>query len=93
MTEHQDLQGGTAENDMPDPASLTPEESNRWAEALDGRPRSTAENDAGCVECGSPVDRVLPDPIPEGYECMWSEAMTGRALYCDACYSVIPPGE
>lgn len=24
---------------MPDPASLTPEESARWAEALDGRPR------------------------------------------------------
>jgi len=44
------------------------------------------EVDAGCVECGRPVDRLLPTPIPEGYECMWSEAMTGRALYCKACY-------
>ena len=53
----------------------------------------SAENDAGCVECGKPVDRVLPNPIPEGYECMWSEAMTGRALYCLACYGVIPPDQ
>jgi hypothetical protein len=37
-------------------------------------------------DCGRPVDRVLPDPIPDGYECMWSEAMCGRALYCRACF-------
>lgn len=53
----------------------------------------TAEDDAGCVECGQTVDRALPDPIPEGYECMWSEGMAGRALYCRACYGAIPPAE
>ena len=37
-------------------------------------------------ECGRTVDRTLPYPIPDGYECMWSEAMCGRALYCRACY-------
>lgn len=52
-----------------------------------------AENNAGCANCGGDIDRTIPDPIPEGYECMWSEAMTGRALYCLACYSVIPPGK
>lgn len=52
----------------------------------------SADSDAGCVECGNAVDRTLPDPIPEGYECMWSEAMTGKALYCLACYSVTSPG-
>lgn len=46
----------------------------------------SADLDAGCIECGKPVDRDLPDPIPEGYECMWSEAMSGKALYCHACY-------
>lgn len=44
------------------------------------------ESMAGCVECGRDVDRTLPTPIPEGYECMWSEAMSGRALYCQTCY-------
>lgn len=43
-----------------------------------------------CVDCGGPIDRVLPDPIPEGYECMWSEAMSGSALYCQACYGEPP---
>lgn len=37
-------------------------------------------------DCGRPVDRTLPDPIPEGYELMLSEEITGRALYCAACF-------
>lgn len=44
------------------------------------------DTDSGCMECGELVDRTLPRPIPEGYECMWSEAMCGRALYCHACF-------
>lgn len=43
-------------------------------------------SDTECSGCGGAIDRTIPDPIPEGYECMWSEAMTGRALYCHACY-------
>ena len=43
-------------------------------------------SDRACVCCERPVDRVLPDPIPEGTVCMWSESMTGTALYCQACY-------
>lgn len=39
-----------------------------------------------CAACDQPVDRLLPQPIPGGYDCMWSEAMTGRALYCRACF-------
>lgn len=41
---------------------------------------------SGCVSCGGTVDRTLPDPIPEGHECMFSEAVAGRALYCRACF-------
>lgn len=48
-------------------------------------------SDPGCIECGSVIDRTIPSPIPEGYECMWSEAMSGRALYCIACYTATPP--
>ena len=44
-----------------------------------------------CAACDQPVDRVLPQPIPEGYECMWSEAMTGTALYCQACFDDTEP--
>ena len=44
-----------------------------------------------CVACDQPVDRVLPKPIPEGYDCMWSEAMCGRALYCQACFDDADP--
>lgn len=39
-----------------------------------------------CAECGGFIDRTLPKPLPDGYECMWSEAMCGHALYCQACY-------
>ena len=48
---------------------------------------------SACVECGSQVDRELPAPIPEGYECMWSEAICGRAFYCRACYDAVLPVE
>ena len=44
-----------------------------------------------CVACDQPVDRVLPKPIPEGYDCMWSEAMCGLALYCQACFDDADP--
>ena len=42
-----------------------------------------------CASCGNPVDRNLPNPIPDGYECTWSEAMCGRALYCQSCFDEI----
>lgn len=35
-------------------------------------------SETSCVVCAQPVDRVLPEPIPEGHECMWSEAMCGQ---------------
>ncbi len=47
-------------------------------------------SETSCVVCAQPVDRVLPEPISEGYECMWSEAMCGQALYCQACYDAEP---
>lgn len=46
---------------------------------------------SGCVECGREIDRTIPNPIPEGYECMWSEAMSGQALYCRSCYGDTAP--
>lgn len=46
-----------------------------------------------CVACGRQIDRVLPNPIPDGYECMWTEAICGRALYCRACYGEQPTRE
>lgn len=48
-------------------------------------------SETSCVVCAQPVDRVLPEPIPEGHECMWSEAMCGQALYCQACYDDTDP--
>lgn len=48
-------------------------------------------SETSCVVCAQPVDRVLPEPIPEGHECMWSEAMCGQALYCQACYDDADP--
>lgn len=39
-----------------------------------------------CASCGHPIDRVLPKPIPEGEPVMWSEAVVGEALYCQACF-------
>ena len=39
-----------------------------------------------CFGCGRPVDRTIPDPVPEGYELWLTEAITGRAHYCQACF-------
>lgn len=47
---------------------------------------AAVESDDPCAACRGPVDRVLPVPLPDGYECMWSEALCGRALYCQKCY-------
>lgn len=43
-------------------------------------------NEQTCLSCEGPIDRTIPEPIPEGYECMWTEALTGKAHYCRACY-------
>lgn len=40
-----------------------------------------------CYGCEGPIDRELPNPLPEGYECMWTEQFTGRAHYCQACFA------
>lgn len=51
-----------------------------------GRMDGLGSVESACIECGGPVDRSLPESIPEGHECMMSEALAGRALYCRACY-------
>lgn len=51
------------------------------------------EGDLCAAECGKRVDRTIPNPIPEGFELMWSESMTGRALYCQACFDKPDPEE
>lgn len=51
----------------------------------------TRSPENGCADCGNAIDRTIPDPIPEGYECMWSELMSGKAQYCRACYGAFPP--
>lgn len=56
-------------------------------------PTTSIETLEPCSGCGGRVDRVLPDPVPEGHECMWSEAVCGRALYCQSCYDDTPPAE
>lgn len=46
-----------------------------------------------CYGCENPIDRELPNPLPEGYECMWSEQFTRRTHYCQACFDATPPAD
>lgn len=43
------------------------------------------------AECGRPVDRVLPNPIPFGTAVMFSEVISGRAIYCQTCFDKHDP--
>lgn len=40
-----------------------------------------------CLACSHNPPRELPDPIPEGSEVMFTEAIAGCALYCQDCFN------
>ena len=48
-----------------------------------------AEVETRCLQCLKLIDRILPDPIPEGTEVSWAEGMIGKALYCQSCFDLL----
>lgn len=39
-----------------------------------------------CISCEQNPPRPLPDPIPDDTDVMFTEALTGRSLYCQPCF-------
>lgn len=40
-----------------------------------------------CLACQHNPPRELPDPIPDGAEVTFIEAVAGCALYCQTCFN------
>ncbi len=45
-----------------------------------------SEDARQCMDCEGPIDRTIPNPIPDDYELMWTESLTGQAHYCRKCF-------